>query len=136
MTIEEFLKYLRYELNYSVHTVLSYKNDLDQFSGFLGGDENESLKFANASQSDVRRWMMARSNAGDAPRTIRRKVQAVRALYKYMERIGEIDDNPADEVELAKVPQRLPKTQHKFRVFLTFRFAYRFPKATKHKKLS
>mgnify|MGYP000003636719 CR=1 FL=1 len=108
MTIEGFLKYLRYELNYSVHTVLSYKNDLDQFSGFLGGDENESFKLANASQSDVRRWMMARSNAGDAPRTIRRKVQAVRALYKYMERIGEIDDNPADEVELAKVPQRLP----------------------------
>ena len=46
MTIEEFLKYMRYELNYSVHTVLSYKNDLNQFEQYLtcGGSEPLSLR--------------------------------------------------------------------------------------------
>ena len=34
MGIEGFLRYLRYELNYSVHTVLSYGKDLSQFADF------------------------------------------------------------------------------------------------------
>ena len=34
--------------------------------------------------------------------------QAVRALYKMMMRRGEVESNPAAEVELAKVPKRLP----------------------------
>ena len=60
------------------------------------------------STNDIREWMMSLSNAGDCQRTIRRKVQSVRALYKYMQRRGLIDSNPAAMVELAKLPKRLP----------------------------
>lgn len=108
MIIEEFLKYLRYELNYSVHTVLSYKNDLCQFSEFLVDSVTEELRLDSVTQNDVRDWMMHLSESGDSARTIRRKVQALRALYKYMERMGFAESNPAADVELAKMPQRLP----------------------------
>ena len=108
MMIEGFLKYLRYELNYSVHTVLSYGNDLRQFADFLARGDSEQLRFDDVSTNDIREWMMCLSNAGDCQRTIRRKVQSVRALYKYMQRRGLIDSNPAAMVELAKLPKRLP----------------------------
>ena len=108
MTIEEFLKYMRYELNYSVHTVLSYGNDLRQFADFLARGDSEQLRLDDVSTNDIREWMMSLSNAGDCQRTIRRKVQSVRALYKYMQRRGLIDSNPAAMVELAKLPKRLP----------------------------
>ena len=108
MMIEGFLKYLRYELNYSVHTVLSYGNDLRQFADFLARDDSEQLRLDDVSTNDIREWMMHLSNAGDCQRTIRRKVQSVRALYKYMQRRGLIDSNPAAMVELAKLPKRLP----------------------------
>ena len=108
MMIEGFLKYLRYELNYSVHTVLSYGNDLRQFADFLARGDSEQLRLDDVSVSDIREWMMSLSNAGDCQRTIRRKVQSVRALYKYMQRRGLIDNNPAAMVELAKLPKRLP----------------------------
>ena len=108
MMIEGFLKYLRYELNYSVHTVLSYGNDLRQFADFLARGDSEQLRFDDVSTNDIREWMMCLSNAGDCQRTIRRKVQSVRALYKYMQRRGLIDNNPAAMVELAKLPKRLP----------------------------
>ena len=108
MTIEEFLKYMRYELNYSVHTVLSYKNDLQQFEQYLTVGGSEPLSLGDVTQRDVRAWVLERSLQGDSARTIRRKVQAVRALYKMMMRRGEVESNPAAEVELAKVPKRLP----------------------------
>lgn len=108
MMIEGFLKYLRYELNYSVHTVLSYGNDLRQFADFLARGDSEQLRLDDVSTNDIREWMMSLSNAGDCQRTIRRKVQSVRALYKYMQRRGLIDNNPAAMVELAKLPKRLP----------------------------
>ena len=108
MMIEGFLKYLRYELNYSVHTVLSYGNDLRQFAEFLTRGDSEQLRLDDVSVSDIREWMMSLSNAGDCQRTIRRKVQSVRALYKYMQRRALIDHNPATMVELAKLPKRLP----------------------------
>ena len=106
--IEGFLKYLRYELNYSVHTVLSYGNDLRQFAEFLTRGDSEQLRLDDVSVNDIREWMMSLSNAGDCQRTIRRKVQSVRALYKYMQRRALIDRNPATMVELAKLPKRLP----------------------------
>ncbi|MGM9803825.1 MAG: tyrosine-type recombinase/integrase [Muribaculaceae bacterium] len=108
MTIEGFLKYLRYELNYSVHTVLSYKNDLNQFSKYLVGGGNEPLRLQDVTQSDIRAWMLSRSQAGDCTRTIRRKVQSLRTFYKYLQRMGEVEDNPALNVELAKVGKKLP----------------------------
>ncbi|MGM9835915.1 MAG: tyrosine-type recombinase/integrase [Muribaculaceae bacterium] len=108
MMIEGFLKYLRYELNYSVHTVLSYGNDLRQFVEFLTRGDSEQLRLDDVSVNDIREWMMSLSNAGDCQRTIRRKVQSVRALYKYMQRRALIDRNPATMVELAKLPKRLP----------------------------
>ena len=108
MMIEGFLKYLRYELNYSVHTVLSYGNDLRQFAEFLTRGDSEQLRLDDVSVNDIREWMMSLSNAGDCQRTIRRKVQSVRALYKYMQRRALIDRNPATMVELAKLPKRLP----------------------------
>ncbi len=108
MTVEEFLKYMRYELNYSVHTVLSYKNDLNQFADYLTGGGTEPLVLEDVTQSDVRSWMLHRSSQGDTPRTIRRKVQAVRALYKAMLRRGEVSENPAADVEMAKLSKRLP----------------------------
>lgn len=108
MIIEGFLKYLRYELNYSVHTVLSYGNDLKQFVEFLARGDNEQLRLTDVQTGDIREWVLQRSTLGDGASTIRRKVQAVRALYRYLQLRGEVADNPASMVELAKLPKRLP----------------------------
>ncbi|MCH4154824.1 MAG: tyrosine-type recombinase/integrase [Muribaculaceae bacterium] len=107
MLIESFLKYLRYELNLSTYTVLSYKNDLRQFTDFIAGGE-EKFEPKGVTQNDVRAWMVQLANSGDVARTVRRKVQAVRALYKYLMKHGEVDADPAADIELAKIPKKLP----------------------------
>lgn len=103
-TIEQFLQYLSHELNYSPLTVAAYRNDLRQWSESLGDD----LDLENVTVADVRLWMVQRADAGDGSRTLRRKVQSLRALYRYMMKRGLVNENPAADVELARIPKPLP----------------------------
>lgn len=108
MKSEDFLRYIRYELNLSACTVLSYKNDLRQLSDYLTGDGKEEFEAAGVTPGDIRAWIASLSREGLSSRSIRRKVQAVRAFYKYLILTGEVTENPAADVELAKVRKPLP----------------------------
>lgn len=108
--VQRFLQYIRLELNQSEHTVTAYGHDLKQFTGFLTSDGHRRLDLGSVTQSDVRAWLVSLSHDGDGPRTLRRKVQAVRALYKWLMWRGEAEANPAADVELAKLPKQLPHT--------------------------
>lgn len=107
-TIERFLQYLRLERNLSWRTVDLYRRDLDQWESWMtaGG---RRLDLPGVQASDVRAWLIERSAAGDCPGTLRHKVQALRALYRYLMRRGAAAANPAAEVELAKLAKPLPK---------------------------
>lgn len=105
--IEIFLKYIRYELNLSTHTVLSYKNDLKQFCEFLKVDDCD-LDVATLDANDIRAWMVDLTKNGDTARTIRRKIQAIRAFLKFCLKRGYVDANVASDIEMAKVKKKLP----------------------------
>lgn len=107
MQMEAFLKYIRYELNYSVHTVLSYSKDLSQFVAFLSADA-ERFDAASVTMQDVRAWIYALTQEKYSVRTIRRKVQSLRAFYKYLLKQGVVEQSPVEDVPLAKMPQMLP----------------------------
>ena len=106
--IDRFLTYLRCELNYSVHTVSSYRRDLNQFIGFITDNAPENFDAQSVTPSDIRYWIGSRSTAGDSLRTLRRKVQSLRAFWRYLCRTGETSDNPAADVSVAKAPSPLP----------------------------
>ena len=107
--IDNYLQYIRLELNLSPHTVTAYQGDLMQWEAFLTGNGKRQLQVETVTASDIRAWMLDLSNHGDGARTMRRKVQAVRSFYKWMMRAGKLTENPAAAVELARVPKRLPQ---------------------------
>ena len=107
MLIESYIKYIRYELNLSAYTVLSYGNDLKQFADFLTGGK-ETFDAVSVTSSDIRAWMVHLVDVGDATRTVRRKLQALRSFYKYLMKRKLVEVNPAQDVEMAKTPKRLP----------------------------
>ena len=106
--IDNFLQYIGLELNLSPHTVTAYRTDLCQWEEFLTGGKEE-LDVASVTTSDIRAWLVHQSSCGDGPRTLRRKVQAVRSLYKWLMRAGTVTSNPASSVEMARIPKRLPQ---------------------------
>ena len=107
--IERFVQYERYELNRSPHTVVAYRGDLEQFRSFLSRGGADAVEWGTVSVTDVRAWLVNRADAGDCARTLRRRVQSVRAFYQWLMREGAVADNPAAEVELARLPRRLPQ---------------------------
>lgn len=115
MLIDAFLTYIRCELNLSDHTVLSYGTDLKQWYDFAastgiagcGRDMPEPDPKA-VTLNDLRLWISFMSSEGVAQRSIRRKIQSLRAFYKYLMRRHGIVNNPAAELASARLPKRLP----------------------------
>lgn len=108
MLIDRYLTYMRCELNYSVHTVSSYSRDIRQFADFCCHGQNETFDPVSVSNSDVRAWVAFRSQRGDSRRTLRRKVQSLRSLYRYLMLVGATDRNPAVDIAIARPAVMLP----------------------------
>ena len=107
-TVERFLQYLRYERNLSWRTVVTYRGNLVQWEEYMTV-AGRPLDVISVNAADIRQWLVSRSAQGDGPATLRLKLQALRSLYRYLLRCGEVAVNPAAQVELAKLPKPLPK---------------------------
>ena len=105
--INEFEKYMRYELNYSAHTVLSYISDLKLFESWLAAS-GQCADTQSAGEAQIRLWIINRSSSGDGVTTIRRRLQSLRAYYRFLIKRGLLASNPAREIETAKAPKKLP----------------------------
>ena len=106
--LPEFLQYLELELNRSPLTAVAYGSDLREMAAFLGKDE-EMVDAASISTADVRAWLADMARNGISPRSLRRKTQAARAFFRWIQKQGEIKNNPAAEVQLAKIGRKLPE---------------------------
>ncbi len=58
---------------------------------------------------DVRRYAAALSSEGKASTTVARHLAAIRGLYDFLVRTGQVGSNPAELVSSPKRPQKLPK---------------------------
>jgi integrase/recombinase XerC len=103
--IVTYLKYLEYEKRYSPHTIDAYRRDLSQFESFFSdtGKEIEVVDFRM-----IRRWVVHLVTEGDAPRTVNRKITALRSFFKYLMKMGLTAVNPMEKVGLLKIDKNLP----------------------------
>lgn len=101
--IDDFLKYLECEAAASPHTVRAYATDLRLWSEFTAGGEEPALE--EVTLDDLRQWLVHMAAGGASARTLRRRVQAVRALFAWAMRHRGLQVNPAAEL----VPPRLSK---------------------------
>ncbi len=106
--IDDFLKYLELELNRSRLTVDAYGRDLREFAEFLGKDA-DMQDAESVTTADIRAWLAQMSRNGLSPRSLRRKTQATRAFFRWIQKQGLISKNPASEVQLPKIGRKLPE---------------------------
>ncbi|HNG71406.1 MAG TPA: site-specific integrase, partial [Chitinophagales bacterium] len=106
--IEAFLNYLTFEKRFSNKSVESYKIDLLQFFYFIKNDfETEDL--LQIKHQHVRAFVVQLVSANNKPSSIKRKISAIKSFYKYCQKTGKIENNPADKINTPKSPERLPK---------------------------
>jgi integrase/recombinase XerC len=93
----------------SVHTVDAYSADLREFLHYLSPPESQPPAPAAIDQLILREWLASLYSHDLAAVTIRRKLAAVRGLFKFMLREGVVPINVARLVRTPKAPKKLPE---------------------------
>ena len=107
MFLDAFLKYLRFERNYSEKTIVSYRIDLVEFEGFLKKvDAEKDLVAVDADL--VRSWMVSLMENGRSAATVNRKLSSLRSFYRFLLKRRLIDLDPMLKVVGPKKQKTLP----------------------------
>jgi len=107
MFVEAFIQYLRYEKNYSTHTVVAYKRDLSQLMDYV--ESEFQVTQPELIDSDMlRSWMVSLMEEGISARTVNRKLSSVKSFWHYLMRQGCTSVNPVQKVLAPKTNKPLP----------------------------
>ena len=105
--IEEFIQYLRYEKNYSTHTVVAYECDLTQFLEYV--EHQFGVTDPTVLDSDMlRSWMVCLLEGGMTARSVNRKLSSLKTFWHYLQRTGAVSANPFKKVVPPKTTKPLP----------------------------
>lgn len=103
-----FLDKLRHERRLSPHTIAAYARDLKDLLDFMA---RESIPgFADLDSFHIRRFAAALHRRGLSPRSISRRLSAVRTFLAHRVEVGELKANVAVNIQAPKPSRRLPKT--------------------------
>ncbi len=106
--IGQYLAHLGSERRLSHHTISNYRRDLDALVTFC--KEQDIVEWRQVDSFHIRQFAAAGNRAGLAPRSIQRRLSAVRSFFRYLIRESLLDANPAADVPAPRGPKRLPKT--------------------------
>ena len=106
MHLDEFLKYLKLEKRYSPHTIKAYQIDLTQFQDYL--EETYESVFQKVKHPMVRSWLAQMLDYGISPRSVNRKITALKSFYKFLLKEEIIKEDPTLKVIPPKMSKKLP----------------------------
>ena len=105
--IQRFLDYIAIEKRYSERTVKEYGDDLRAWCAFLGWSV-EDFDPRELDSEDVKTWMMHMLDLGQSPRSVKRRLSAVKSLYRFLLSLGLVKVNITRTVIVPKVDKPLP----------------------------
>jgi integrase/recombinase XerC len=111
-TVTSFLEYLAKERGFSEHTIAAYRTDLEQFMAFVQEKDTPDDLHACLSKIHLRGFLFSLSHGGMKPRSIARKLAALKSLCRYCLRQKLLTVNPTVVLATPKPDKTLP-------VFLT-----------------
>ena len=106
--IDSFLEYLAVERNSSDLTIKSYREDLEMLVYFLTFDDGTLPAPKDVTSQDLRQYVAAMSEAQYARSSISRRLATLRSFYRFCQRQGYTDSNPAKPLRNPRKQQSLP----------------------------
>jgi integrase/recombinase XerC len=100
---ESFLEYLKFQRNYSPHTVRGYAADIDRFADFLGAP------LASATILQARAYLAFLKTEGLERRSICRMISSLRSFYEFLAIQGKIKLNPFRLIRQPRKTRDLPR---------------------------
>jgi len=105
--LDAYCAHLRNERQVSEHTLLAYRRDLAKVIEYCN---SQGIAGWGALQIQQLRQLVARQHHhGQSPRSLARLLSAVRGLYRYLNREGVCQHDPATGLSAPRGERRLPK---------------------------
>ncbi len=106
---QAFYNYLASEAGRSPHTVEAYRHDVESFRAFrrdsLGQTDDDPR---NTTLAELRMWVASMSDLGMSSTSITRKIQSLRAFFRFLERRHGLLVNPAARLLAPRRAKPLP----------------------------
>ena len=105
--IRRFLDYIAIEKRYSPRTVKEYGDDLRAWCTFLGW-EQEDFDPTQLDEQDIKLWMIHMLDNKISARSVKRRLSAVKSLYRFLLATGVVKVNITRKVLMPKTDKPLP----------------------------
>lgn len=103
--IDNFLYFLKKELNYSDYTIKNYQLDLTDFFKYVS---KSNIDFLNIKNTHVRGYLKYLDTCNLKNTTISRRISALRTFYNYLLEKGLVKSNIFLNVKNPKLEKKLP----------------------------
>ena len=104
--IDRFIDHLKYERRLSDLTCRNYRRDLEKLREFC--DDNDVSSWPDLQEFHVREFTAKHFRLGLSPRSLQRRLSAIRTFFKYLLRERHVKNNPVVEIRAPKSGKRLP----------------------------
>lgn len=130
--VQDFMNHCRFEKNLSSKTIKSYTIDLKQLTSFLS-QRRYPQKVNRIGKGELREFLEFISAL--KPKSIKRKVATMKALFNFLEFEDKIPSNPLRKMRIQiKEPRELPKVMDLKEISAIFKIAYGRNQSVKLKK--
>ena len=115
VSIDRFIESLAAEKGYSAHTLRAYRHDLEELADYMAGaaddpkreDRRLTLKVGEVDAMQLRGYL-AFLHSRNRKTTIARKLASIRSFFKHLQRLGQVRDNPTENVPTPKHGKPIP----------------------------
>lgn len=103
---QAFRDYLSLEKKYSAHTVHAYLQDVMFFEEYLRAEHSVDSA-DDVPYSLVRSWIVSMVDAGMSTTSVNRKISSLKAYYKFLLKIKQIEVSPLLKHKALKTPKKV-----------------------------
>ncbi len=123
--IDNFISFLQKQ-NKSAFTLIAYKKDLEQFSGYLAAQEKNDIR--EIKKEDISGFITKLLTDNYTKKSASRKLNSVRTFFRYLKSEGTLEHNPALDVPHPKYNQAAPRILSKLEYHALRDFAKEDPR--------
>lgn len=103
--IDEFIKYITIEKNYSEYTIKDYYDNLIGFNDYL---KEMNIPIDRVEDNTIRNYIVVLHNKKYSKKSISQHISTLRTFYKYLVKENKINENPTELISNPKVEKKLP----------------------------
>lgn len=106
--IDTFLNYLSVERGLANNTIIAYREDLNNYLGFIEKSHIEAL--SRISKENITNFMLSQRDKGIAPNSVARRLAAIRMFHRFLAREKILKADPSTLIDSPKLWKRIPDT--------------------------